>query len=140
MIFRAEPVRHIVERQAVLARRIEQIEVGRHGKDGRRRQLQQLKAEGILVTLRAGERLLVVRIADTERDPQLVRDDVDIVVHEGGVGLGRSEEHTSELQSLMRISYAVFCLKKKQKDNIKLYDNIMKRIKNDRKKEIQITH
>src|SRR3546814_10483017 len=27
----------------------------------------------------------------------------------------RSEEHTSELQSLMRISYAVFCLKKKQK-------------------------
>src|SRR3546814_9673861 len=28
-------------------------------------------------------------------------------------GAGRSEEHTSELQSLMRISYAVFCLKKK---------------------------
>src|SRR3546814_10125654 len=28
--------------------------------------------------------------------------------------IGRSEEHTSELQSLMRISYAVFCLKKKQ--------------------------
>src|SRR3546814_7577039 len=31
----------------------------------------------------------------------------------GRVGHGRSEEHTSELQSLMRISYAVFCLKKK---------------------------
>src|SRR3546814_5076740 len=31
----------------------------------------------------------------------------------GAVG-GRSEEHTSELQSLMRISYAVFCLKKKK--------------------------
>src|SRR3546814_8253582 len=29
----------------------------------------------------------------------------------------RSEEHTSELQSLMRISYAVFCLKKKKKYN-----------------------
>src|SRR3546814_1383081 len=29
----------------------------------------------------------------------------------------RSEEHTSELQSLMRISYAVFCLKKKNKQN-----------------------
>src|SRR3546814_15514807 len=29
---------------------------------------------------------------------------------------GRSEEHTSELQSLMRISYAVFCLKKKHDD------------------------
>src|SRR3546814_9185968 len=30
----------------------------------------------------------------------------------------RSEEHTSELQSLMRISYAVFCLKKQKKQNI----------------------
>src|SRR3546814_10882254 len=30
---------------------------------------------------------------------------------------GRSEEHTSELQSLMRISYAVFCLQKKKKTN-----------------------
>src|SRR3546814_3181438 len=33
----------------------------------------------------------------------------------GSSGLDRSEEHTSELQSLMRISYAVFCLKKKKK-------------------------
>src|SRR3546814_1807305 len=33
------------------------------------------------------------------------------------VSVGRSEEHTSELQSLMRISYAVFCLKKKKKNN-----------------------
>src|SRR3546814_8386039 len=31
------------------------------------------------------------------------------------IALERSEEHTSELQSLMRISYAVFCLKKKKK-------------------------
>src|SRR3546814_8626612 len=46
----------------------------------------------------------------------------DLVPHEfvehrsGPVGLAeiRSEEHTSELQSLMRISYAVFCLKKKK--------------------------
>src|SRR3546814_8735601 len=35
----------------------------------------------------------------------------------------RSEEHTSELQSLMRISYAVFCLKKK-KNNINTYHSI----------------
>src|SRR3546814_4913445 len=34
----------------------------------------------------------------------------------------RSEEHTSELQSLMRISYAVFCLKKKKKCKVKLSD------------------
>src|SRR3546814_8552599 len=38
--------------------------------------------------------------------------------------LGRSEEHTSELQSLMRISYAVFCLKKKKrKHNISTTNN-----------------
>src|SRR3546814_7427717 len=36
---------------------------------------------------------------------------------------GRSEEHTSELQSLMRISYAVFCLKKKTKKQNKELDN-----------------
>src|SRR3546814_5594695 len=35
-------------------------------------------------------------------------------------GLVRSEEHTSELQSLMRISYAVFCLKKKKHKNTNL--------------------
>src|SRR3546814_7222939 len=34
-----------------------------------------------------------------------------------GLVFSRSEEHTSELQSLMRISYAVFCLKKKDKQN-----------------------
>src|SRR3546814_2399767 len=34
------------------------------------------------------------------------------------IRLVRSEEHTSELQSLMRISYAVFCLKKKKQHNI----------------------
>src|SRR3546814_6443155 len=36
------------------------------------------------------------------------------LVDEVAVGTVRSEEHTSELQSLMRISYAVFCLKKKK--------------------------
>src|SRR3546814_1484696 len=34
------------------------------------------------------------------------------------IEVGRSEEHTSELQSLMRISYAVFCLKKKKQPKI----------------------
>src|SRR3546814_3980986 len=37
----------------------------------------------------------------------------------------RSEEHTSELQSLMRISYAVFCLKKKKKQTKPKYHNII---------------
>src|SRR3546814_6983008 len=36
----------------------------------------------------------------------------------------RSEEHTSELQSLMRISYAVFCLKKKKKTYTQVVKNI----------------
>src|SRR3546814_1880559 len=35
----------------------------------------------------------------------------------------RSEEHTSELQSLMRISYAVFCLKKKKKKQADTYNH-----------------
>src|SRR3546814_2214199 len=38
-----------------------------------------------------------------------------VFYHDISIMFGRSEEHTSELQSLMRISYAVFCLKKKNK-------------------------
>src|SRR3546814_7727074 len=37
---------------------------------------------------------------------------LDLISRNQGTTLSRSEEHTSELQSLMRISYAVFCLKK----------------------------
>src|SRR3546814_6000475 len=49
--------------------------------------------------------------------PQRVLGRIEGGADRGGVG-DRSEEHTSELQSLMRISYAVFCLKKKkQKKN-----------------------
>src|SRR3546814_5062523 len=40
----------------------------------------------------------------------------------------RSEEHTSELQSLMRISYAVFCLKKKNTTSTKLQPNSQQRL------------
>src|SRR3546814_10366286 len=42
-------------------------------------------------------------------------DDIDEDISVAGLLAGRSEEHTSELQSLMRISYAVFCLTKKHK-------------------------
>src|SRR3546814_6139518 len=42
------------------------------------------------------------------------RRNIPVVLDSSGPGLKRSEEHTSELQSLMRISYAVFCLKKKK--------------------------
>src|SRR3546814_2084015 len=47
----------------------------------------------------------------TDRE-DLVRPEIELVVAEQR-DVVRSEEHTSELQSLMRISYAVFCLKKK---------------------------
>src|SRR3546814_3696058 len=46
----------------------------------------------------------------------------------------RSEEHTSELQSLMRISYAVFCLKKKKKNKKKLKKSQIKQITRDNNK------
>src|SRR3546814_1737291 len=46
-----------------------------------------------------------IRISDTFERPEMA---TDLMEHD------RSEEHTSELQSLMRISYAVFCLKKKK--------------------------
>src|SRR3546814_5836743 len=41
----------------------------------------------------------------------------------------RSEEHTSELQSLMRISYAVFCLKKKNKNHINISLNLIQSLR-----------
>src|SRR3546814_5716127 len=51
--------------------------------------------------------------------PELMQADFAILMEpsNGVVEAGRSEEHTSELQSLMRISYAVFCLKKKTNVN-----------------------
>src|SRR3546814_2836521 len=49
------------------------------------------------------------RIADACQQPERVRID-----RTSGEAACRSEEHTSELQSLIRISYAVFCLKKKK--------------------------
>src|SRR3546814_10272326 len=55
--------------------------------------------------LRGQTRPAVLRQIGIEIEPVLIR-----AAHL----FGRSEEHTSELQSLMRISYAVFCLKKKK--------------------------
>src|SRR3546814_8254872 len=53
---------------------------------------------------------------------------IDLMIG-AGFCRNRSEEHTSELQSLMRISYAVFCLKKKNKQH-KQYINIYSQLIN----------
>src|SRR3546814_6582023 len=52
----------------------------------------------------------------------------------------RSEEHTSELQSLMRISYAVFCLKKKKNTKPTKHNTTMKNISTDQKTTPNKTH
>src|SRR3546814_9399682 len=62
-------------------------------------------------------RLLAREIGDRVRDIlglAAARDGLCVRAHLGDhrIGLRRSEEHTSELQSLMRLSYAVFCFKK----------------------------
>src|SRR3546814_8152377 len=55
---------------------------------------------------------LAARLGDIGKDPRL-GDAAEIII--GGRPPARSEEHTSELQSLMRTTYAVICLKKKKK-------------------------
>src|SRR3546814_3688165 len=61
------------------------------------------------------EPLVVERVASSELMMALVS--AGFALGLVGASHFRSEEHTSELQSLMRISYAVFCLKKKTKSN-----------------------
>src|SRR3546814_976853 len=63
------------------------------------------------------------RCSTRVRDPESDRSRPPEAGDNGGRMATRSEEHTSELQSLMRISYAVFCLKKKTK-NKQIYRRI----------------
>src|SRR3546814_1230041 len=56
---------------------------------------------------------LAAKIALFAENGQIVREHEELFTEVGWLQVLRSEEHTSELQSLMRISYAVFCLKKK---------------------------
>src|SRR3546814_1736460 len=75
---------------------------------------------GEVVTIQSQKRCRFTNIAVVLDDLRSLPTDVDDlamrVVPRQCDMLGRSEEHTSELQSLMRISYAVFCLKKKKKN------------------------
>src|SRR3546814_3391478 len=59
----------------------------------------------------------VEKILAWARGERPVEPKSDTLAHLTRPPVPRSEEHTSELQSLMRISYAVFCLKKKKQEN-----------------------
>src|SRR3546814_8844630 len=71
-------------------------------------------ADVVLAQLRNGVRVMSAGVAGQRvGEGELVG--IVVVLAAGALEPGvRSEEHTSELQSLMRISYAVFCLKKKK--------------------------
>src|SRR3546814_1523151 len=70
---------------------------------------------------------LIVRVAASNEQAQKSPQQTPIVINI--TKTRRSEEHTSELQSLMRISYAVFCLKKKKKTKKNNKKNNIKNIK-----------
>src|SRR3546814_2671890 len=72
-------------------------------------------AGGTVVHITAGVAALVSALMLGRRDgfPHTPMMPHNMTMTVTGAGMLRSEEHTSELQSLMRISYAVFCLKKK---------------------------
>src|SRR3546814_3984172 len=59
-----------------------------------------------------------LRDRQTRAAAALANSDVDLSAEQLQIVADRSEEHTSELQSLMRTSYAVFCLKKKNTQTI----------------------
>src|SRR3546814_2283051 len=66
--------------------------------------------EALRYAKRSGQKILsLVNVAESA----IARESHAILQTLAGPEIGSSEEHTSELQSLMRTSYAVFCLKKK---------------------------
>src|SRR3546814_10528601 len=72
---------------------------------------------------RANQHLLVKAPPASGKSRALMFVGLDKLFNQNRRKVIRSEEHTSELQSLMRISYAVFCLKKKKKHNIRKTSN-----------------
>src|SRR3546814_6652460 len=72
-----------------------------------------MAAEGYPGEPRKGTRIEGLEAAAAEADTMVFHADTASGPDGAIIANGRSEEHTSELQSLMRISYAVFCLKKK---------------------------
>src|SRR3546814_7692087 len=83
---------------------------------------ERLGVEGAAVASDDG---IIARVPDAAAEPP----GADLFVFEPDELEQRSEEHTSELQSLMRISYAVFCLKKKKhiinRNKHKIYSHVL---------------
>src|SRR3546814_10369813 len=121
-------VDHHQRGKPMLARRIEQRVQERRGAGHLRLDIERLQAEddrrAMFADARAHRRnlaLIIVAAIDHdmavrigERHEIALGIDHDLLHQLGAFLEDRSEEHTSELQSLMRISYAVFCLKKKK--------------------------
>src|SRR3546814_7120917 len=76
------------------------------------------RQQGRAIDAPAGEQSLIIEHPDVRRMLLTMKAQLEAaraVIYYTAGGIDRSEEHTSELQSLMRSSYAVFCLKKKNK-------------------------
>src|SRR3546814_7870713 len=84
----------------------------------------------ILARIRVRSEEEIAQIEEQERQRQKARPMEFQHADPGSYSADRSEEHTSELQSLMRISYAVFCLKKK---------NIKPKLKTNKRQQIYKT-
>src|SRR3546814_967542 len=93
---------------------------GRRGVEQRRRRLQaeplcrDCKAKGVITAATAPDHIVPLALGGSDDDSNVRC--LCPECHLERTREQRSEEHTSELQSLMRISYAVFCLKKNNKD------------------------
>src|SRR3546814_2498120 len=92
------------------------MEEGSVSMDGARRRLDEWVASGRLTREQADRIAEGLGIAAGKADAYSGTYTATILA-DTGQAEARSEEHTSELQSLMRISYAVFCLKKKKQPN-----------------------
>src|SRR3546814_3734060 len=104
----------------------------RHGWRSESREESKLAHDGLIAALDIGTTKVCCFVAEADQAGQVrvlgighhassgIKGGMIVEMEAAERSIRRSEEHTSELQSLMRISYAVFCLKKKQPTHIKL--------------------
>src|SRR3546814_6857669 len=103
LLYEADALQHAFHARAVLFEEGRELVTGEVGVHPVAFFEQALPGRALGQSIDGGEKLLALRVIQSRRGH-----------HGAPVHQVRSEEHTSELQSLMRISYAVFCLKKKK--------------------------